>query len=290
MQIKNNYKIANYTWFKLGGLVQKFFIPESISDIKDFIKTVSPCTPIYPLGFGSNILIRDGGVNGVLIKLGQGFGYINLTDEILRVGAAATDRSVSIFAKNNGIGGFEFLYNIPGSIGGGIKMNCGCYGSEIKDNLKEIKIFDLKSNKIITRKKEEIDFKYRETNINDNQLIIEASFYTEKKDKDKIWGKMQANEKMRKQNQPTSGRMAGSVFKNPNGISAWQVINKIGGDSISNKGACVSKKHNNFILAKNDGTANDVEDLINTIKKKAKEQYNIDMQLEIKIIGAKERK
>ena len=271
----------------MGGLVQTFFIPQSISDIKDFIKKIDSKDKIYVLGLGSNILIRDGGIDGVLIKLGQGFGYINLTDGILRVGAAATDRSVSIFAKNNGIGGFEFLYNIPGSIGGGIKMNCGCYGSEIKDHLKEIKILDLKTHKIITKKKEEIDFKYRETNINDNQLIIEASFYTEKKDKDKIWEKMQANEKMRKQNQPTSGRMAGSVFKNPNEISAWKVINKIGGDSISNKGAYVSKKHNNFILAKNDATANDVEDLINTIKNQAKEQYNIDMHLEIKIIGAK---
>ena len=286
--ISNNIKLSNYTWFNLGGPAEYFFKPSNKQQLIKFLEeNRQNKLKLTILGAGSNLLIRDKGIRGVVIKLGLPFSKIKLIDqETIEAGAAALDRKVANFAKDNGIGNLEFLSCIPGSLGGAIIMNSGCYGNDISKVLVSIKVIDLKSCKEKVIKRDEIKFFYRGSNL-PNELIITSVRLKGKKQLTEIVEKKQ-NDLIQKKKltQPSQVKTCGSTFKNfNNNQKAWQLIKQSGCDSFKEGDAEVSKKHCNFFVNNGNANAADIEKLINKVKQTVSKKTGIDLELEIKIVG-----
>ena len=277
--------LSKYSWFNLGGPAKILFKPENIEQLIDFLKQVNNSYKIECLGAGSNTLIRDGGFGGVVIKLSPKFSYINQPEEnILEVGAGTLDKTLSRHASENSIINFEFLSCIPGSVGGSIKMNSGCYGNEISNILISIKGLDFKGN-LKEIKRDEIDFFYRGSNLPDNLIIISARFKAITGDKSLIDEKIRKYSEKKKDSQPSQIKTCGSTFKNPKNKKAWELIKNSNCNTVSFGKASISKKHNNFFVNEGGSSSEDIEKLINFVKEKVFEKYNIKLELELKIIG-----
>ena len=278
--------LSKYSWFNLGGPADIFFRPENKDQLIKFLDTIKKKNfKIHILGAGSNTLIRDSGVKGVVIKLGSKFSNIELLEkDTIEVGASTLDRKVSDFAKNNEISGMEFLSCIPGSIGGAIIMNSGCYGSDISEILSSIKIIDEKG-KEKEIKNDEIKFFYRGTNIPKNYIILSAVLKGIISSKQLIERKQEELIERKKKSQPSQIKTGGSTFKNSNNKKAWMLIKESGCDKLYIGDAKISDKHCNFFV--NDGKAKtaDIEKLINKVKKEVQNKTGVDLELEIKIIG-----
>ena len=278
--------LSKYSWFNLGGPADIFFRPENKDQLIKFLNVIKDNSyKIHILGAGSNTLIRDSGVKGVVIKLGSKFSNIELLEkDTIEVGASALDRKVSDFAKNNDISGMEFLSCIPGSIGGAIIMNSGCYGSDISEILSSIKIIDEKG-KEKEIKNDEIKFFYRGTNIQKNYIILSAVLKGIISSKQLIEQKQEKLIERKKKSQPSQIKTGGSTFKNSNDKKAWMLIKESGCDKLYIGDAKISDKHCNFFV--NDGKAKtaDIEKLINKVKKEVQNKTGVDLELEIKIIG-----
>ncbi len=282
-----NEKLSKYSWFNLGGPAKVFFKPKNISQITKFLKILKKDVPIKCLGAGSNTLIRDGGYNGAIIKLSPKFSFIKKEEKnILEVGAATLDKKLSSYAADNSLGGFEFLSCIPGSIGGAIIMNSGCYSNEISQILISIKVVD-RSGNLKEINSEEIKFDYRGTNLPNDLIIISAKFRGFSSAKKKIEKKITEFLEIKKKTQPSQIKTCGSTFKNPENEKAWKLIKESNCEKISFGGASISKKHNNFFVNNGDATSNDIEKLINFVKEKVYNEKNIKLDLEIKLIGDK---
>ena len=286
--ISNNIKLSNYTWFNLGGPAEYFFKPSNKQQLIKFLEeNRQNKLKLTILGAGSNLLIRDKGIRGVVIKLGLPFSEIKLIDkDIIEAGAAALDRKVANFAKDNGIGNLEFLSCIPGSLGGAIIMNSGCYGNDISKVLVSIKVIDLKSCKEKVIKRDEVKFFYRGSDL-PNELIITSVRLKGKKQLTEIVEKKQ-NDLIQKKKltQPSQVRTCGSTFKNfNNNQKAWQLIKQSGCDNFKEGDAEVSKKHCNFFVNNGKANAADIEKLINKVRETVRKKTGIDLELEIKIIG-----
>jgi len=281
-----NENLSKYSWFNLGGPADIFFRPENKEQLIEFLKEIKKNNyKIHILGAGSNTLIRDSGVKGVVIKLGSKFSDIKLLEKgTIEVGAAILDRKVSDFAKNNDIGNMEFLSCIPGSIGGAIAMNSGCYGSDISKVLVSIKVLDDKGNEKEI-KNNEISFYYRSTNLPENYVILSAILKGKISTKKLIEKKQEELIQKKKESQPSRIKTGGSTFKNSNEKKAWMLIKESGCDKLYVGDAKISEKHCNFFL--NDGGAKtaDIEKLINKVRDKVKSKTGIRLDLEIKIIG-----
>ena len=286
--IFNNAKLSNYSWFNLGGPAEYLFKPENKNQIIDFLEENKKNNlKITILGAGSNTLIRDNGVKGVVIKLGSSFSEIKLLENnIIEVGAATLDRKVSNFAKDNNIGNFEFLSCIPGSIGGAIVMNSGCYGNDISKVLVSIKVIDI--NECIEKEinRDEINFFYRGSNLSRDFIIISAklkgifvsSNIIEKKQSELI--------EKKKISQPSQIKTCGSTFKNLIGEKkAWQIIKEAGCHLMKEGDATISEKHCNFFVNNGNAKSADIEKLIEKVKQTVKDKTGINLDLEIKIIG-----
>ncbi len=278
--------LSKYSWFNLGGPADIFFRPENKDQLIKFLNAIKKNNyKTHILGAGSNTLIRDSGVKGVVIKLGSKFSNIELLEkDTIEVGASALDRKVSDFAKNNDISGMEFLSCIPGSIGGAIIMNSGCYGSDISEILSSIKIIDEKG-KEKEIKNDEIKFFYRGTNIQKNYIILSAVLKGIISSKKLIEQKQEELIEKKKKSQPSQIKTGGSTFKNSNDKKAWMLIKESGCDKLYIGDAKISDKHCNFFL--NDGKAKtaDIEKLINKVKKEVQNKTGVDLELEIKILG-----
>ena len=286
--ISNNTKLSNYSWFNLGGPAEYFFKPKNKEQLIEFLEeNRQNKLKLTILGAGSNLLIRDKGIRGVVIKLGLPFSEIKLIDkDIIEAGAAALDRKVANFAKDNGIGNLEFLSCIPGSLGGAIIMNSGCYGNDISKVLVSIKVIDLKSCKEKVIKRDEVKFFYRGSNL-PNELIITSVRLKWKKQLTEIVEKKQ-NDLIQKKKltQPSQVKTCGSTFKNfNNNQKAWQLIKQSGCDSFKEGDAEVSKKHCNFFVNNGKANAADIEKLINKVRETVSKKTGIDLELEIKIVG-----
>ncbi len=286
--ISNNIKLSNYSWFNLGGPAEYFFKPKNKEQLIEFLEeNRQNKLKLTILGAGSNLLIRDKGIKGVVIKLGLPFSEIKLIDkDIIEAGAAALDRKVANFAKDNGIGNLEFLSCIPGSLGGAIIMNSGCYGNDISKVLVSIKVIDLKSCKEKVIKRDEVKFFYRGSNL-PNELIITSVRLKGKKQLTEIVEKKQ-NDLIQKKKltQPSQVKTCGSTFKNfNNNQKAWQLIKQSGCDSFKEGDAEVSKKHCNFFVNNGKANAADIEKLINKVRETVSKKTGIDLELEIKIVG-----
>ncbi|MDC3127749.1 UDP-N-acetylmuramate dehydrogenase [Candidatus Pelagibacter bacterium] len=281
-----NENLSKYNWFNLGGPADIFFRPDNKDQLIDFLKKIKKLNlNINFIGAGSNTLIRDSGIKGAVIKLGSKFSQIKLVKEnIIEVGAATLDKRVSDFAKENCIGGMEFLSCIPGSVGGAIIMNSGCYGSEISQILLSIRILD-KNGEEKEIKREEINFFYRGSNISEDYLVLSAKLKGELSSQDSIKKKQKEFIERKKISQPSRIKTGGSTFKNHKEKKAWELIKESGCEKFSIGDAKISEKHCNFFI--NDGNAktSDVEKLINKVKKEVYKKTGVNLELEIKIIG-----
>ena len=287
--LNKNVNLSNYSWFNLGGNAEYFFKAKDKNQLKFFLDEVKKKNiNTLILGAGSNTLFRDRGVKGAVIKLGKDFNFIkNIEKNILEVGAATLDRKVADYAKNNNLKGFEFLSCIPGSIGGAIIMNSGCYDQDISNILLSIKVINKTNLEEIELKKEEIDFYYRGTNIPNNFIILSAKFEGTKGLKDEIEKTQIDFIERKKLSQPSQIKTCGSTFKNiSKDKKAWRLIKKDSGCEDFKEGdATISQKHYNFFVNNGNAKSSDIENLINRVQKRVFEKTGVSLELEIKIIG-----
>ena len=278
-----NHEMGHLTWFKTGGKAKVFIIVENESELEILINNLDGYN-YYIMGVGSNLLIRDKGYNGAIIKLGKGFNELKIEEDFIQVGSSILDINLSKFAKNNSIKNFEFFSGIPGTIGGAIKMNSGCFGFETKDVLKKIKIIDVKGNKneIIADK---LNLKYRSSNLKDTDIITSTKFRITYGETHLIKDKIYSIKLEREKKQPLKERTSGSTFKNPPDQFAAELIDKAGCRGLEIGDAAVSLKHANFLINKGRATAEEIEQLGKKIIDKVFDKFNILLDWEIKVLG-----
>ena len=279
-----NEKLANYSWFNLGGPAEVFFKPNNIEDIIFFLKRVKP-EKLTVLGTGSNTLIRDGGIKGITIKLSSNFSYLNLeSKKIIETGAATLDKKIANFAMKNSLTDLEFLACIPGSIGGAIRMNSGCYGEDVSQILHSIKVIDIVGNvKEILAK--DLKFFYRDTNLEEDLIITSVKLIGRISLKQKIEDKQKMLVEKKKDSQPSQIKTCGSTFKNTKNKKAWELIKDSSCENFKVGNAKISEKHCNFFANNGKATSKELEKLINKVKDTVYQKTKINLELEIKIIG-----
>lgn len=284
-EYKKDYNLKHLTWFKVGGNAEIFFKPFDDEDLASFLIQNKQKLPITTFGAGSNIIIRDGGIEGVTIKLGQNFSNIDFIDDNnLVVGSSCLNYNLAKFCHVNAISGFEFLVGIPGTIGGGVAMNAGAYGSEFKDIIVRIEAIDFAGN-FLTFTNEEVGFKYRSNNLPKDLIILKAVFKVNKGDSENILLRMNEINATRSRMQPIKERTGGSTFANPEGLKSWQLIDKAGLRGYRIGGASMSELHCNFMINNGDATAKDLEDLGNLVRENVFEDSGVELNWEIKRIG-----
>ena len=287
-QLNKEVSLSSYSWFNSGGNAEYFFKAKNKNQLIEFLKDAKKYNlNITILGAGSNTLFRDNGIKGAVIKLAHDFSYTKIINKnILDVGAATLDRKVANFAKDNNLGNLEFLSCIPGSIGGAIIMNSGCYDNDISKVLVSIKAIDKNSLSEIEIKKEDIKFFYRGTNLSDDLIIISAKFKGVVSKKDEIEKKQINFIERKKQSQPSQIKTCGSTFKNiSKNKKAWMLIKESGCNLFKEGDAIISEKHCNFFINKGNAKSSDIEKLIKKVKQKVYETTGVNLELEIKIIG-----
>ena len=284
----HNVNLSNYSWFNLGGNAEYFYKARDKNQLLEFLEEANKKrlkTTI--IGAGSNTLIRDNGIKGVVIKLGQSFSFTKIiSNNMLEAGAATLDRKVANFAKENNLGNLEFLSCIPGSIGGAIIMNSGCYDNDISKVLSSIKVIDKKKLNEITIDQDDIKFLYRGSNLSKDFIIISAKFKGIQNQREIIEKKQFNFIEQKKLSQPSQIKTCGSTFKNiSKEKKAWMLIKKSGCDQFKVGDAMISQKHCNFFINNGDAKSKDIENLILKVKQKVYEKTGVNLELEIKIIG-----
>jgi len=283
-----DYDLKKNNWFNIGGKAKAFFKPENLDDLISFLKNFGNKEKIFILGVGSNILIKDQGFDGVVIKLGKNFSNISLLpNKTIIAGSATTDKKVAEFACENDIGGLEFLSCIPGSVGGGVRMNSGCFETEFKDILLSVQALD-RSGKVLTIPSSSIKFDYRKSDLPRDLIFLSASFKGKFKKKDLVERDMKIFKKKKDNAQPTQVKTGGSTFKNPikqTNKKVWELIKSSVPKNTTFGGAMISDKHSNFFVNKNKATFDDMKKLIDFVKKNVKEKTGINLDLEIEIVG-----
>tara|TARA_Y100000996_G_C22457639_1_gene616620 strand:+ start:58 stop:954 length:897 start_codon:yes stop_codon:yes gene_type:complete len=280
-----DYNLGKLTWFRTGGNAKVLIIVENSFELEIILNEINN-NNYYILGGGSNILIRDKGYNGIVLKLGKEFNTIKINEDKLEVGSSILDINLSKFSIENNIEGFEFFSGIPGTIGGAIKMNAGCYGSETKDNIHSCEVYSKNGVKKILYNSD-LKMKYRSSNINDDQIVTRAIFKYKFGSKDQIQEKVLNIKKQRLLSQPIKNKTSGSTFKNPTNHFAAKLIEQSDCKGLKVGDAFVSLQHSNFIINKGSATASDIENLGKLIIEKVNNKFDIMLDWEIKIIGEK---
>tara|TARA_B100000886_G_scaffold283138_1_gene207385 strand:+ start:141 stop:1049 length:909 start_codon:yes stop_codon:yes gene_type:complete len=274
-------------WFNIGGKAKIFYKANSLKELINFLKILNNEERIFVLGAGSNILISDSLFDGIIIKLSKNFSNISLhSEDIVIAGAGALDKSVSHFTMKNNLSGFEFMSGIPGTIGGGIRMNAGCFGKEFKDILISIQAIDKRGN-IITIPSKDIEFDYRKSNLSDNLIFLSASFKGVKSKTKKIKFEIDKLKLQKEQNQPSKVKTGGSTFKNPTLQSkkkVWELIQECVPLNMRFGDACISDKHSNFFVNKGNATFEDMKKLIDYVTDKVFQKTGVSLEKEIKIL------
>ena len=285
--VKFDYDLKKKNWFNIGGKTKIYYKAHNLKDLIKFVKKIDEKEKIFILSGGSNTLITDKTYNGVVIKLSSNFNNISLlSDEIIIAGSAVSDKSLSEFAMNNNIGGFEFLSCIPGTVGGGIKMNAGCFEREFKDILISIQAIS-KSGQVKTIPAKDINFEYRDSKLSDDLIFLSASFKGYKKKSDLIKNEMIELKEKKEKAQPTRVKTSGSTFKNPLGQSnkkVWQLIKESVSLEKSFGDACISQKHSNFFVNKGNAKFEDMKNLIEFVSESVLKETGIKLETEIKIL------
>ena len=286
-QILFDESLSKHSWFNLGGPAKVIFKPKNLNELSIFLKNCKEFNKIKVLGAGSNTLIRDGGFDGVIIKLGKSFSHLSLLGQnMLIAGASALDKNVSNFALENSLSGFEFLSCIPGTIGGGIRMNSGCYGEDISKILISVQAMDL-SGKLKVVHSSDIKFSYRGCNLDNSLIFISATFKGKNDSNPNIQKKIINLVERKKKDQPSKIKTCGSTFKNPENNKAWSLIKDSGCAGMKMGDAHISEKHCNFFVNKGNAKSQDLENLIYQVKNKVLNKTGIKLELELEIIGEK---
>ena len=278
--------LAPLVWFKSGGNAQWLFEPADAADLSEFLRNLDPETPVMALGLGSNLIVRDGGVPGVVVRLGKAFATIEQLDPVtLRCGGGASGILVSSSARDAGIAGLEFLRGIPGTVGGFVRMNGGAYGREVKDILVSASVA-LRSGAIEEWPLEQLGYSYRHSELPEGAVVVGATFRGQPGDPAAIGAEMNRIAAAREDTQPIRSRTGGSTFKNPPGHKAWALIDAAGCRGMILGGAQVSEKHCNFLLNLGSATSSDIEALGEEVRRRVRAKTNISLEWEIQRIGA----
>ena len=281
---RENVILAKSNWFNVGGAAEIVFKPKDVEDLIYFIKNKPNNISYTVIGCGSNLIVRDKGIKGVVIKLGREFTNCAKENNQIVAGAGCLSYNLSIYARDNLIGGLEFLSGIPGTVGGNLAMNAGAYGNDISSILIKAQAIDDEGN-IHILNKSDMGYIYRGNNIPESWIFTRAIFEGFSDSYDNIEQKIQDISKKRKETQPVREKTSGSTFKNPDKFKAWQLIDEAGCRGLRVGGAVVSDMHCNFLINDQSASASDIENLGKEIKKRVKEKFNIDLEWEIKIIG-----
>jgi len=279
-----NQSLAELTWFRVGGPAQVLFMPEDDNDLGYMLANLPTEIAVAVVGLGSNLIVRDGGVPGVAIRLGRGFGDIVIDGLDVRAGAAVPDVKVARAAQEAGIAGLSFLRGIPGSVGGALRMNGGAYGREVKDALIEARAVD-RAGRVHVLGNADMRFAYRRCGAPDDYIFTQATFRGERGDPAVIAAEMDKITEAREATQPVKSRTGGSTFKNPPGQKAWQLIDAAGCRGLRIGDAQVSAMHCNFLINLGNATAADIETLGETVRQRVKEHAGVDLEWEIRRIG-----
>ncbi len=280
-------RLAEQTWFRVGGAADVLFRPADEADLAHFLSNKPEQVPVTVIGAGSNLLVRDGGVSGVVIRLGRGFSDIRIDGDFVHVGAGCLDRTVSLTCRDAGVGNLEFLVGIPGTIGGAVRMNAGAYGQEIKDILVYADVLDSQGERHRLTP-EALQMTYRHTSLEDGWIVTGAVLKgTAGQDPADIGKAIDAILQEREASQPTRGRTGGSTFKNPDHEKAWKLIDAAGCRGLKIGDAQVSEKHCNFLLNLDQATANDLESLGEEVKRRVYETSGVRLDWEIVKVGIK---
>ena len=287
-KIKFDYSLKNHTWLNIGGNAKIFFVPETLTELRDFLKFMKKNeNDFFIIGAGSNLLVSENINNRIFIKLGKNFNKISLTkNNIIIAGCSILDKKISDFACENHLGGLEFLSCIPGSVGGGIKMNSGCFGTEFKDVLLSVQVMDF-NGRVYTINSEDINFDYRKTNLPKNLIFLSASFKTVKGNRDEIIENISKLKNKKENSQPLRVKTGGSTFKNPKNQTdkkVWELIKESVDKKVSFGDARISDKHSNFFINTKNASFKNMNDLINFVKKKVKDKTGISLELELEIV------
>ena len=294
-KLSQNRDLSALTWMRVGGPADWFFMPADLQDLADFLKALDPDLPVFPMGVGSNLIVRDGGLRAVVIRLARGFNAVEIDGTRVTAGAAALDAQVARLAADAGLD-LTFMRTIPGSIGGAVCMNAGCYGSYVADVFVSARAVT-RSGEIVTLTKDDLQFAYRQSNLPEGHILVEATFEAPKGDAAALHARMEEQLKRRDETQPTQDRSAGSTFRNPAGFSstgqaddvhdlkAWKVIDDAGMRGAQIGGAQMSEKHSNFMINTGGATAADLENLGEEVRKKVFEKSGLTLEWEIKRVG-----
>ena len=285
-RLRENVDLSKTNWFRVGGRAQFLFKPNDVQDLSTFLALLPDDMPVTVLGVGSNLIVRDGGIDGVVIKLGRVFAQMEAQDSIIIAGAAALDVNVAQFSCEKAVSGLEFLSGIPGTIGGAVRMNAGAYGADISQILVEAQIVE-RSGKIRTLTNKELGFVYRNSALPEGAIVTSATLQGRPGKMEMIAVRITEIGTAREDTQPVRSRTGGSTFKNPEGKKAWELIDAAGCRGLTIGGAQVSEKHCNFLINTGNATAADIEALGEEVIKRVKEHSGITLEWEIKRIGKK---
>ena len=287
-KLRFDYCLKNHTWLNIGGNAKIFFVPETLTELRDFLLYIkNNHNNFFIMGAGSNLLISENIKNRIFIKLGKNFNKISLTkDNVVIAGCSILDKNVSDFACENHLSGLEFLSCIPGTIGGGIRMNSGCFGTEFKDVLLSVQVMDF-NGRVYTINSKDINFDYRKTDLSKNLIFLSASFKTNKKDRSEIVENIYRLKEKKEKTQPLRVKTGGSTFKNPKTQSkrkVWELIKESVDSQVSFGDAKISDKHSNFFINSKNASFENMYNLINFVKSKVKEKTGITLELELEIV------
>lgn len=287
-QVVVNAPLNKMTWLGVGGPAEILFTPADQDDLEFFLAN-QPNAPLTVIGGGSNLLIRDGGIPGVVVHLGKPFDTLKIDGDKIICSTGVKNMEISKAAMEAGLSGFEFLCGIPGTLGGSIRMNAGAHGRSTSDIVEELSAFDIIGKKIVLQKNE-IPFDYRTNALPDNWIFTEAVLKGTPENKENIQKRMTEYRQIREKAQPIGARTAGSIFKNPIGLKAWQLIEKAGCRGLKQGGAMISEKHCNFFINTGKATAQDFETLGETVQKRVFETSCIMLEWEVRRVGVKTKR
>lgn len=279
-----NAPLANLIWFRTGGPAEVLFRPKDENDLRTFLEALAPEVPVTVIGVGSNLLVRDGGVRGVVIKLGKPFGNITIDGDLVTAGAGATDVAVAHSAQGASLSGLEFLRGVPGMIGGALRMNAGAYGAEVVDVFVAATAID-RTGVTHTLGPDDMGFSYRQTKVPPDWIFLSGTFRTIPGDKKTIQEKMDEIQAAREATQPMRVKTGGSTFKNPDGEKAWKLIEDAGCRGLKIGAAKVSEKHCNFLINTGEASAKNLEDLGEAVRRTVLKKSGISLKWEIERIG-----
>jgi len=293
-----NAPLAPLVWFKSGGAAEYLFEPRDAADLQGFLRELDPAVPVMALGLGSNLIVRDGGVSGVVVRLGKAFAGVALAEPLtlansfrLECGGGASGILVSSTARDHGIAGLEFLRSIPGTVGGFVRMNGGAYGAEVADRLVDCDVV-LRDGKMVTLAPADLHYSYRHSELPEGAIVVAARFRGHAGEPTAIQAEMDRISAARETSQPLRSKTGGSTFKNPprdlsGGAKAWELVDRAGCRGLVLGGAQVSEKHTNFLINTGSATSSDIEALGEDVRRRVREAYGVELEWEIQRVGNK---